>query len=70
MESSIVEFYQDIDIPTIHKLVFHPPHVRNIETHHCVNTRRETFKRCSDFQDVLCRSDYAEHVITIFAHQI
>ena len=38
--------------------------------HHCGNRCREAFKRRSALQDVLCRRDYAECVVAIFAHQI
>ena len=52
------------------KNVFHLPHICIIGMHHCGNTHREALKRHSDFQDVLCRRDYAEHVLAIFVHQI
>ena len=45
MESSIVDFHQDLYIPAIQKLAFHLPHVHIIGTHHCGNMRREAFKR-------------------------
>ena len=32
--------------------------------------RRETFKLCSRQHDILCRSDYAELTLSIFASQI
>ena len=70
MESSIVDFHQDFYITKIHKPVFHLPHAFIIETDHCGNTHLVEFKRCSDFQDVLCHSDYAERVAAIFSHQI
>ena len=70
MESSIVEFHQDIYIPAIQKLAFHLPHVRIIGAHHCVNTRQEALKRHSDFQDVLRHCDYAELIVARFSHQI
>ena len=59
MESSIVDFHRDFYIPAIQKLAFRLPHVHILGTNHCGNTRREAFKRCSYFQDVLCRRDYA-----------
>ena len=46
------------------------PHICIIGMHHCGNTRREAFKSRSYFQYLLCRRDYAEHVVAIFAHQI
>ena len=70
MDSSIIYFCQYFYIPTIQKLSFHLPHVRMIGTHQCIKKHRETSKRRSDFQDVLCRFDYAERVVSIFAHQI
>ena len=65
-----MEFNQDVYIPEIHKLSFYLPHVRILVMHHCGNFCREAFKRRSDLQDVLCRRDYAECVVAIFAHQI
>ena len=38
--------------------------------HHYGNTHREAFKRRSDFQDVLCRLDCKERVVSMFAQQI
>ena len=70
MESSIVDFHQDLYIPIIKKLEFHLPHVHVLATNHCGNTRREEFKLRSDFQHVLCRRDYAERVVSSFAYQI
>ena len=70
MKSSIVKFHLDFYIPAIQKLVFNLTHVRIIGTHHWGNTRQEAFNICSDFQDMLCRRYYIEHVVTIFSHQI
>ena len=41
-----------------------------IGTNHCGNTHRESFKRCSTKQYVLCCRDYAERVVAIFAQKI
>ena len=49
METSIYDFYTSFYIQEIQKLAFHMPHVRIIETHNYVNTRREAFKCCSSF---------------------
>ena len=70
MDSSIVDFHQDFYIPEIQKLAFHLPHVHILGTHKCGNTCQEAFKFRSDFQDVLCRCGYAEHVVYSFEHQI
>ena len=70
MELSIVDFRQQFYIPAIHKLAFHLTCVRIIGTHHCGNTRQEVFKCRAVYQYELCRRDYAEHVVSIFAHQI
>ena len=53
MDSSIVNFLQQLYIPSIHKLAFQFPHLHNIGTHHCGNTSQEAFKRCTVYQDVL-----------------
>ena len=70
MDSSIVDFCQYFYIYEIKKLSFNLPHVRIIETHHCVNTRQEAFKCRSVFQYVLRRRDYEEYVVSRFVHQI
>ena len=70
MDSSIVDFRQYFYIYEIKKLSFHPPHVRIIGTHHCVNTRQEAFKCRSVLKYVLRRRDYEEYVVSIFVHQI
>ena len=54
----------------IYKLAFHLTHERILVTHHCGNTRQEAFKRRAEYQDVLCRRDYAESVVARFAYQI
>ena len=69
-KKSIVEFYQHLYIPTMKKLALHLPHIRIIETHYCVNTQWEAFKHSSAYQYVLCHIDYAECVVSSFAHQI
>ena len=51
-------------------LAFHLPHVRILGTNHCGEIRHTAFKRREWFQDVLCRSDYAERVVARFANQI
>ena len=65
-----MDFNQEFYIPEIQKLAFYLPHVCILGMHHCGNMRREAFKRRSDLQDVLCRRDYAECVVAIFAQQI
>ena len=70
MESSVVEFYQDLYITAIQKLAFQLPNVLILETHHCGNTHRYALKCRSDFQDVLCRRYYVELVLASSAHQI
>ena len=68
MESSIVKFHQEFYITTIQKLVFNLPHVRILGTYHHGNTWQEEFKKFSSLQDVLFRPDYAEPVVSRFAH--
>ena len=70
METSIVGFHQCFYILAIQKLAFNLLHVHMIGTRHCGNTRRDVFKRHLSYQYILCRRDYAEFVIAIFAHQI
>ena len=70
MESLIVDFHQDLYIPTIKTLAFNLPRVCIIGTHTFDNICRESFKHRSYFQDVLCRLDYEERVVARFAHRI
>ena len=70
METTISNFHTSFYIPEIHKLKFHIPHVQILDTNHCGDSLRSVFKRRESFQNVLCRRDYAEMLVTIFAHQI
>ena len=70
MESSIVDFHQDLYIPEIQKLSFHLPYVRILVTHHCGNTRQEVFNCCSYFHDVLWHWYYEDCVVDSISHQI
>ena len=70
METKISDFHTSFYIPSIQKLDFHLPHVRILGNNHCGEMRRTAFKRCELFQDVICRRDYYERVVEIFAHQI
>ena len=51
-------------------MAFKIPHVQILSTNHCGDLRRNAFKRHKSFQDVLCRSDYAERLVVSFTHQI
>ena len=46
------------------------PHVHIIGTHQCVKERGETFKRRSKQHYFLCWHDYAEWIVSSFAHKI
>ena len=70
METTIYDFHTSFYIPAIKKLAFHLPHVRILGTNHCGEIRPKAFKGHELFQDVLCRCDYAERVVTGFANQI
>ena len=70
MEAKISDFHTSFYIPAIQKLAFHLPHVRILGTNHCDEMWRTAFKRRELFQDVICRRDYAERVVAIFANQI
>ena len=67
MEICIADFHTSFYIPSIQNLAFHFPHVCILRTNHCGNTRREALKSCSTNQDMLCRRDYYERVVAIFA---
>ena len=70
METTISGFHTRYYIPDIQKLDFHLPHLRILGTNHCGEIRCTAFKRRELFQDVLCRRDYAEKEVSIFANQI
>ena len=70
METTISGFHTRFYIPDIQKLDFHLPHVRILDTNRCVEIRCTAYKRRELFQDVLCRRDYAERVVAIFANKI
>ena len=70
MEKKISDFHTSFYIPTIQKLVFHLPHVHSLGINHCGAMQHKALKKRELFQDVLCRRDYAERVVEIFAHQI
>ena len=70
METTISNFHTSFYIPEIQKLAFHITHVQILVMNHCGESRQTAFKRREYFQDLLCRRDYAERVVAIFAHQI
>ena len=70
METTISDFHNIFYILEIQKLDFHLPHVRILGTNHCDSMQCMAFKRRELFQDVLCRSDYAERLVARFAHKI
>ena len=65
-----MDLHHQFYIPAIQKIAFHLLHVFIIGTYPCFNTHGEAFKRCSYFQDLLCRLDYSESVLARFSHQI
>ena len=67
-ETTISDFHTSFYIPAIHKLAFNLPNVRILGTNHCCELRRTVFKQRELFQDVLCLRDYADRVVSIFAH--
>ena len=69
-ETIISAFHTSFNIPSIQNFAFHLPHVRILSTNHCGEMRRTAFKRRELFQDVLYRHEYAERLVSIFAHQI
>ena len=69
-ETFIYDFNKSFYKIAIKKVSFNLSYISILGNHHCVNTRREEFKHCGYFQDVLCFHDYAEQVVASFAHQI
>ena len=70
METKISKFHTRYYIPAIQKLAFHLPHMHIFVTNHCGEMRHTAFKLRELFQDVICRRDYAEKVVTSFSNQI
>ena len=70
MKTTMSNFHTSYYIPAIQKLAFRLPHVRILGTNHCVKFRRKSFKRRELFQDVLCRRDYADRLVSSFSNQI
>ena len=70
METIISDFHTSFYIPDIHKLAFHLPHVRILGKNYCGGMQHTALKRRELFQDVLCRHDYNERLVTIFANKI
>ena len=70
METTIYNFHTSFYIPEIQKLAFHLRHVQIMGINNCGDSCRTEFKRRKSFQDVLCRRDYSERVVSIFPHQI
>ena len=67
---SFFEFHQNLYIPEIHKLALNLPHVQIIVNNHCGNKHQDAFTHREYWQDVLCRSNYPESLVSSFAHQI
>ena len=70
LETSINFFHEENHILEIKKLEFHLPHVRILRTHHRGKERREAFNPWRNLHDILCPHDYAERLVSSFAHQI
>ena len=70
METTIPDFHTSLYIPSIHKLAFNQPHVGILVKNHCGEMRHTAFKQRESFQDVLCRCDYADRLVSRFANQI
>ena len=69
-ETTISIFHTSFYIPEIQNLEFHITHVQILGTNHCGDSHRTAFKRCESFQDVICRPDYAERVVSSFSNKI
>ena len=70
METTISDFRTSFYIPAIQKLAFHLPYVHILGTNNSSEMRHTAFKRRALFQDVLCRRDYAERVVSSFSNKI
>ena len=68
IETTISYFHTSSYIPAIQKFAFHLPHVRILGTNHYGTMQHTAFKHSEIFQDVLCFRDYAESVVSSFAH--
>ena len=70
MDTTISNFHTSLYIPEIQKLEFHILHVQVLVSNQCGDSRLTTFKHRKSFQDVLCRRDYYERLVSSFSHQI
>ena len=70
MEKTISDFHTNFYIPAIQKLDSHLSHVRILGTNHSGEMQHTAFKRHKLFQDVLCRCDYSERMVSNFANKI
>ena len=70
MRTKIYDFNTSIYISAIQRLVFHLPHVLILGTNHCGELQHTAFKGRALFNDVLCRCDTDERVVSIFVHPL
>ena len=70
METSIADFRTSFYITAVQNLEFNLPHARILRINHRGNTCHKAFKRRSADQHMVCCRDYAERVVSNFAHQI
>ena len=70
METTLSGFLTSFYISSITKLAFHLPHVHILGTNNCGTMRHTALKKRELFQDILCRRDHAERLVTSFDHQI
>ena len=70
MEKTISNFYTSFYFPEIQKLAFHIPHVQIMGTSHCGDSHKKPFKLSESFQDVLCRHEYDDNLVSSISNQI
>ena len=67
-ETTIYNFHTSFYIPEIQKFAFHITNIQILVKNHCGDSCRTAFKHREQFQDVLCRRDHAEMLVSIFFH--
>ena len=70
LETLIAYFFEKNNISEIQKPAFDLPRVRILKTRHCGKEQLEVFKCQGNLYAFSCHIDYAEQVVSSFAHQI
>ena len=70
IETKKYDSHTSLYIPAIQRLAFHLPYMRILGINHCIEMQHTAFKHRELFQDVLCRRDYSDGLVSSFDNQI